>query len=353
MTKKICHIIYDDKFTPGYVDFFVTNVPQHTHYFVIFGGKYERLYSKNNYAVYKNIIRINSILKIHSLLKALYISNSSDKIIISGFFGIDKILFIFPKKFWNKTFIHLWGGDYYPYTIINHSLSKRIFKKCLSKCKGLITNDSENQIISKSLNIYKENIDLNMPSYAKDYSYIENDMPKRSKHSFIRILVGNSSTKTNNHIEIFNKISKFKNNNIQIVCPLSYGDFAYRENIIKTGKSIFGNKFIPLTKSIKKYNYINILNNCDIAIFYHERQQAVGNIQFLMKLKKKIYLNNKSPLWKTYIDKGYYVYSLDNVDKENYNAFIDTDNIKLENNFTKIMDQEKKYTEDWISFINN
>lgn len=50
------------------------------------------------------------------------------------------------------------------------------------------------------------------------------------------ILVGNSATPTNNHIEIFRILSRLRlPESSKIVVPLSYGDVHYREKIVELG----------------------------------------------------------------------------------------------------------------------
>ena len=48
--------------------------------------------------------------------------------------------------------------------------------------------------------------------------------PPKDEKQIINILIGNSATETNNHIEVLDLLSKFKNEDIKIYVPLSYGD---------------------------------------------------------------------------------------------------------------------------------
>lgn len=111
------------------------------------------------------------------------------------------------------------------------------------------------------------------------------------------ILVGNSATPENNHIEAF----EFIHSNVdwqsrKIYCPLSYGDLNYAESIKDAGMKLFGNNFIPLMTFLGKYEYNEILSSCDLLIFNHIRQQALGNIISGLAMEKVILLNKRNPL---------------------------------------------------------
>ena len=82
---------------------------------------------------------------------------------------------------------------------------------------------------------------------------------------------------------------KFKNEDIQIYVPLSYGDKDYAKKVIDYGKSLFGDKFIGITEFIPYNEYICFLKNIDIAVFNHQRQQAMGNTINLLAMGKKVY----------------------------------------------------------------
>ena len=45
--------------------------------------------------------------------------------------------------------------------------------------------------------------------------------PTRDKYGSIRILLGNSATKTNRHVEAMQMLSKIKDENIEVFAPLS------------------------------------------------------------------------------------------------------------------------------------
>jgi len=108
-----------------------------------------------------------------------------------------------------------------------------------------------------------------------------------------------------------------KNNDIKIYCVLSYpeNNKVYRESVIKHGINVFGVKFIPLIDFMTFEKYIEMLSVIDIAIFNHNRQQALGNIANLLYLGKRVYINPSNGC-KGYFEKmGAKVFSTDSLTK--------------------------------------
>lgn len=128
--------------------------------------------------------------------------------------------------------------------------------------------------------------------------------------SDVNILIGNSATETNNHLDIFDLIAMVNLQGRQLVVPLSYGNQYYKEKVIEEGKMLFGDKFIPITDFLPFDDYKSLLNSCSVAIFAHERQQAVGNILISLWNGSKVYLSKNSVVYKYFVSLGLYIYSI-------------------------------------------
>ena len=92
------------------------------------------------------------------------------------------------------------------------------------------------------------------------------------------------------------KLSKFRNQNIKVYVPLSYGDKEYVHRVIKSGRDLLGEKFVPMTDYMDVDEYYKHLSQIDIALFGMKRQQALGNIMALLYMGKKVYLREHSVL---------------------------------------------------------
>lgn len=111
------------------------------------------------------------------------------------------------------------------------------------------------------------------------------------------ILVGNSATSENNHLDAFSFIKENIPENVKIITPLSYGDTIYRDAVIEKGNSLFGDRFLPLTEFMNIDEYNTILASCNVAIMNHRRQQALGNIGALLHKGGRVFMNPANPAY--------------------------------------------------------
>lgn len=125
-----------------------------------------------------------------------------------------------------------------------------------------------------------------------NYNYFEKtERKKEEKKEGIHILLGHSAANYGNHIQGLYLLEKYKNENILIYCPLSYGDKTYAEHVICEGKKIFGERFIPTLKTMEYTQYYHFLEKVDVAIFPMTRQAGGTTITYLNALGIMIYLN--------------------------------------------------------------
>jgi hypothetical protein len=172
---------------------------------------------------------------------------------------------------------------------------------------------------------------------------------KEKKHTGIKIQVGNSAETSNEHLEIFDKLLKYKDGNITIYAPLSYGNQSYARKVIEKGKELFGDKFIPLTEFMPFEKYLEYLGEIDIVIFAHKRQQALGNSIILLGLGKKVYMRNDITPWQFFADISVKVYNIENIDLNLLSKFTKEDNIQnIKAYFSekRLVEQLKKLFED-------
>jgi hypothetical protein len=125
------------------------------------------------------------------------------------------------------------------------------------------------------------------------------------------ILIGNSSSITNNHIEVFNILRKANIGTSNLIVPLSYGDKTYRDKIIRSGNKFFKDAFNPLTSFMRLQDYNKILQSCGIVIMNHYRQQAFGTIIGMVWMGAKVFLSNKNTIYHYFIRIGLVVYNIE------------------------------------------
>ena len=127
------------------------------------------------------------------------------------------------------------------------------------------------------------------------------------------ILVGNSASAPNNHLEVFDILSKHDLGGRKIIVPLSYGDSRYRERVIASGRSIFGGAFQPLVDFLPLEKYSSILASCNVVIMNHLRQQALGNIGTAIFNGAHVFLDPSNPVYEFFKDKNAMVHSTEDL----------------------------------------
>lgn len=246
-------------------------------------------------------------------------------------------LYLCGKKVLSKTYFHFWGGDFYKFrefSTFDVKKSKFVLKRCLLKCAGVINLIEEDYTALKEIMGLSEMkhfvapIGKN-PKETIDYAYYRNKQKQDDKY---RILLGNSATVYNQHEEIFRILLKFKEENIEIVCPLAYGKEDYRNEVIERGIQYFGEKFHPIIKSIPKEEYVDFLSSCDVGIFNNNRQQAMGNISIFARLGKKVYLRDDTPMWEHFKKIGYQFSSIEELKNASLEEIVHIDDDVRQNN---------------------
>jgi len=304
---RIVHIMIFEKFIRSYIEFIDENFKIEEHSFLIIGKDYKK-YDLTNLP---NFYFINSLQKVPNLLFKLYTGN---KIIIHGLWDkrFIKILLMQPWLI-SKCFWMMWGGDFYNYE--NETPEKKKLIKKLRHFISFVKGDFEFvQEKYHAKGIFHESI-LYPVTFYEDFvdSDVENSDNK------ISILVGNSADPSNNHVEIFHLLEKYKDFPVEIFAPLSYGDSDYAHQVEKKGQEIFGNKFNALKTMMPLDEYKHFLKRIDIGIFNHNRQQGTGNMIPLLIGGKKLFMKKDVTTWNLFKDLGIKVFDIQELDLSRLN----------------------------------
>ncbi|MEL7834406.1 TDP-N-acetylfucosamine:lipid II N-acetylfucosaminyltransferase [Fodinibius sp. Rm-B-1B1-1] len=123
--------------------------------------------------------------------------------------------------------------------------------------------------------------------YPIDFIISDKDLRVQGKD----ILLGNSASATNNHLEAFELLSSINLGDRKIITPLSYGSEKYAKAIVDEGQKLFGDQFVPLNKFLPIDEYNRVISHCGIVIMNHYRPQAMGNIIAALYMGAKVFLN--------------------------------------------------------------
>lgn len=281
------------------------------------------------------------ITKRYQLLKLSYLLNTSNKIILHGLFLNSLIITLFFQPWLlKKCYWVMWGGDFY-FPKKQNWFKKRVIKR-IRNFITYIKGDFE--LVKKWYGAEGEYHECFM--YPSNL-YKEYNITSKEDNT-LNIQVGNSAILSNNHIEVLENLRKYKDENIKIYVPLSYGPQGHVESVISKGKEIFGDKFIALTDFMSFEKYLDFLGTIDVAIFAHKRQQAMGNIITLLGLGKKIYIRNDITTWQFFKDINVKVYDFNNFEL----AKIDSVKKKINMDKVKSFFSEEIYLKQLQSFLN-
>jgi hypothetical protein len=153
-------------------------------------------------------------------------------------------------------------------------------------------------------NIYNPSINRVPFTYYPIEFMIKNEA-LRAKGS--DILIGNSASATNNHLEIFELLKNLELGTRKLFIPLSYGRKKYASAVAARGNELFPSHFIPLTTFLPLAEYNRIISQCGIVIMNHYRPQALGNIIISLYMGAKVFLN-KTALYSYFKNLGCHIY---------------------------------------------
>jgi len=244
----------------------------------------------------------------------------------------------------------IWGGDLYFYN------EKKSFKYKIYEFARLLTIKRFGYFITNlkgdfflAQKFYKVNGKHLFAFYPISLGS-HNESKILNKKQVLKILVGNSTDPSNNHKEILNILSKFKNEEIEIYCVLSYGNFiSYREEVIRYGKMVFNEKFIPVLTYMNNHDYNKFIDQIDILVLYHNRQQAVGNIVYFLHSKKKVFIKQGISTCSFLDDQGISYFFTDTIHELSIDEFSYMEDFQRENNKRIInsLYSEKNLTKVW------
>lgn len=312
-----------DKFLASYIDFVDKHFGRAGHHYVFITSE------KYNFGLTPE----HKVEFLHTdddiFITLLEYMKIAKKIIIHGLWR-DKvdILLYFNQKLLKKCYWAMWGGDFY-FPETKSKIRHEVIKK-MGNCMTYIKDDYE-----LAQNWYGAK-----GKYHKSFMYPSNLYKEYAiqpiEHSCINIQLGNSADPTNDHINALEKLAEYKDENIQIFTPLSYGNKEHATRVTSKGKEIFGEKFKPLTEFIPFEKYLDFLSTIDVAIFAHKRQQAFGNIIALLGLGKKVYINPNSVLFDFFVSHDIKIFDIYSIDlKPVSQAAIESNKNKLRKLFSE------------------
>lgn len=131
-----------------------------------------------------------------------------------------------------------------------------------------------------------------------------------------KIMVGNSASFSNNHLYVL-KFLKNVSFSSDIVLTLSYGgNSRYKDTIIKAYNKAFPNRINTLLNYIPLHEYNKSFLGYNSMIMSAWRQESIGTIMLAFYLGIRVYMSEKSPLYNSWKEEGFKIFSLESKDIE-------------------------------------
>lgn len=303
-----------DKFIPNFIEFVDKYFGRENHKYVLITSE------KYNFGLKKE----HNVEFLHTdddiFITLVQYMKESEKIVLHGLWR-EKVNLILKENplLLKKCFWIMWGGDFY-----FPQKQSELQKYVIENISYLVTGTKgEVDYLRNNYNAKGEHIE----AFVYTSNLFKNIESSPKIDDKIRILIGNSSTETNQHFEVFNKLEIYKNENIEIFVPLSYGDFKYGMQVMKLGYEIFGDKFKPIIDFMNEQDYYKFLSTIDIGIFNHNRQQGMGNIITLLGMGKKVYMNPEVTTYEMFINNNIFINDVNNFILDTTDINLNTNNI--------------------------
>ncbi len=327
---RILHIANDEKFFDGVYDTFLEDDRlSNEAVLVAFNKDYKYIWIKNTNRV--------ELLYSRSLVKQKFQGDTYDVIYFHSLgFDLWRYFKYIPK---NKTVIWwLYGFEIYfrnfgikpiyPIELLkpitrgfNNTKVDKMSWNIRTFIKYIYYSFLKDSVISR--------IDYFQPIYSIEYDYMKsvrgfraeefynnnslffNIEPVTGKKKDGSIFLGNSSSDTNNHADILNKLQSLTTN--KIIIPMSYGDFKYRDEL----EDFILNNHIKNVQILKvflpKDEYFQMIDDSSYFIFGVMRQQASENLYSAISKGLKVFLYRDSVAYKHFRNCGYYVYAIEDM----------------------------------------
>lgn len=330
--------------------FILDNFSKDDHYFVVIGisdnGKLSKYKGNVEYMPKYDYFRIHT-----------YINHSEHVIVHSMCLStITKISILLNSKKIKKIVWVAWGKDLYEADITNamtlrNCVDKR-FKEKISYFVGIFPPD---------IDYFKSKYgDYAKCFYAKYGAARDDDAricikppriikisEKVARQECINIIIGHQANPLLNHMSVLERLEKFREENIHIYIPLSYGDKSNADEVERYAKQLFDYKVTIFRDLMPLKEYNKILENMDIAIFDIKRQIGLGNIWPLLYMQKKIYLNSDGVMYNFFKKDNIQIQDTKDLSTIDFNTLISDPNMSGATDFVVDSLDFEKNVEQW------
>ena len=323
----ILQCIPKEKFTKGFIEFSNDAFKDVELLFAVYGEKEEDGYEPS---LEKNVITFGSPADMLESAQFKVFAESAKGIIVNW---VNYRLVNGLKSWKDKVWLLFWGGDLYPYLRYDfrsprQCIRRAILIRALRSYKGVISISEADKRRLVSLGARADAIlegaicGITREEAIRGSRKVDLILRAPKPSNPYRVVLGNSATRTNRHREAIRALSKFRQENLEVYVPLSYGDTSYALEVAEYGKANLGDRFIPLFSYMSQAEYKELLATMSVGIFNNDRQQAMGNISLLMRYGAKVYIARDNPVRDEYLSMGASLHYVDEIKHADFGEFI-------------------------------
>ena len=130
------------------------------------------------------------------------------------------------------------------------------------------------------------------------------------------IMVGNSSSFSNNHMYLIDYLRLLLEGDERIIIPLSYGGTRrYAKKVQIEYKKAFGERVLPLLDYMPLHEYNKLLTSVNSIVLGNWRQEAQGTAIMGFYLGAKVFMSEKSPLFHWFKELHFHVFPIESASK--------------------------------------
>ena len=144
----------------------------------------------------------------------------------------------------------------------------------------------------------------------------------------VYIQVAHNAYAFNHHLELLDALAQYRDENIRVVLPLSYGNDWYNQKngyvakVQKRADDYFGDKAVCLKRLMPAEKYTDALCDIDVSVYGAHRQNALGNIFRSLYVGNKVFLPRDNPVYTCFTASGIELGCTDDIEKMSFEEFV-------------------------------
>ncbi len=334
---KIIHIMKREKFTNPVVGFYnkYYNNGEHEILYVNYMGEESMI--NDEFTIYQSELFLSGNALMDAIKIIQYLNKSK-----GTYFVIHSLIFLnYATQFllytifgwlFNKVVWIEWGADLYSWRSKNTGFKGKIknhigynFRFKIKNFIAIFPADIEiyksDFPESKARIFYAPYIGYPLPNVVyKSTNPLEEALKNKKE---IVIQIGHNGIETLNHIDVLQNLAKYRDENIRIFMPLSYGGKEeYVNKVIECANELFPEKTWILKEFMPLEQYNKIVESVSIAIFHTYRQCALSNIDNLNLQNVKVYLTEQGAMYDYYAKNAVPIARYEDIQDMNFEQFI-------------------------------